>query len=389
MSVEFSLTGCKLDCAKWNELLEEWAGEQEEDLYDEPCFEEEEEVPTMLVWGDGSTRGVVLSLGEGGRDVTVRFNVLASRKDWERGFEIMKRALAQGGGSIERETGETYTAAKLTREQAHEEAITNFLFGAKSTRASLDRTEDKRALLPFAGFALPLTPADLPACTRENQAAIEEALAQRLHRYGHAFRANVFETENKARVSTWGLEPTVVGEVDFVAIEWNNNFFNVPIGRLIEILGSRVEPLGGSHYLPELDPEKDRAILDTLQKEDVDPNTAQPREVVEGQAGGGQDHEMRLIKQLTLFIMEQIAQHSNPDKAKAELVKQGMEPEVAESLIAAVSAALELMLNQKKHPKDVAQELTGHGLPQHMAAAIIDGIAEFLADEPEEEEEEE
>lgn len=377
MSVEFSMTGCKLDCAQWNELLEEWAGAQKDDLYDEPCFEKDEDEPTMLVWGDGSTRGVVLSLGDGGSDVTVRFNVLASRKDWERGFEIMKRALAKGGGAIERETGETYTVAKLTRDQAHEEAVTDFVFGANSVRASVEQSNDKKALLPFSGFALPLTPADLPACTRENQAAIEGAIAQRLQRYGQAFRGHVLQMKNGAQLASWALIPTIIGKVDLVAMDWKD--INVPCDRLVAVLGDRAEPLGGSYYLPELDPEKDRAILEALEKENVDPSTVQPSSANGEPEEDEQSQQSQVIKQITIFIMTQIAQHADPNKAKTLLVKKGMEEQVAENLIAAVSTALELLMNQRKQPQEVVGELTRHGMPQSMAAAMVGGITEFLA----------
>jgi len=67
MAVEFKMSGCTLDCQQWNGLLAEWADAQQDDLYDTPELDTKDETPAILVWGQGSVRGAVLGLENGGQ----------------------------------------------------------------------------------------------------------------------------------------------------------------------------------------------------------------------------------------------------------------------------------------------------------------------------------
>ncbi|HYF49837.1 MAG TPA: hypothetical protein VEJ63_10550 [Planctomycetota bacterium] len=264
MSVCFYVTGLKLNAEKWDELLGEWTEEHLDDILDEPRFSEEKE-PLCFVAGLGSIRGIVLTLGPKKGAAELRLSALASRKDWEWAFEIMALALKKGGGGVERETGEAYTAKNLTRAQAHKEAEQDFIFSANAFQSRLGNGVS----VPMGEYSVPLTPSDLPPVSEKNFDKVEKALAKRMERYIGAFRPFVMKMDDGSRVTTWALIPTMIQQVDLVTIDYADDM-EVPYPQLREILGDRAEQVGDLLWLPELSPKKDKALLEKLAAARVD-----------------------------------------------------------------------------------------------------------------------
>lgn len=254
MSVEFTLHDNRLKLQPWNELLAAWEQKRPDELY-EPAEFSDGKPPVALVWGKGSTRGFLLAYDPKG--TVARFNALASRTDWVRGFHIMRSAVRDGGGYWERETGEVYGLDQLVPEQARDEATKDFVFSAKAL------PED--ASVPFRHFDLPLPRQQLRGKLDE----VEAALAGRVEKYATAYASGTMLLKGGMRVTTWALIPTIVGAADFVAIDWKYGL-HVPLPKLKAVLGARAEPLGEEAlYLPALDPRRDAALLSALEKASV------------------------------------------------------------------------------------------------------------------------
>lgn len=253
MSVEFTLHDNRLDLERWNDLLAAWEQKRADELYEPAGFSD----GTALVWGKGSTRGFLLAYEP--KATVARFNALASRTDWVRGFHIMRSAVRDGGGYWERETGEIYGLDQLVPEQAREEATKDFVFSAKALTK-------EPAWLPFAHFELPIEREQF----RGKLDDVEAALAARVEKFATAYASGTMLLKGGRTVTTWALIPTIVGVADVVAIDWKDGL-HVPLPKVKAILGARAEPLGEeATYLPELDAKRDAAVLAALEKASVD-----------------------------------------------------------------------------------------------------------------------
>jgi hypothetical protein len=264
MSVCFHLTGSKLNAEKWDTLLSDWSADLPDNILDEPRFSEEKE-PLCFVAGLGSIRGIVITLGPGKNEADVRLSALASRKDWEWAFELMAIALKEGGGKVERETGETYGSKNLSRNQAHKEAMQDFIFSANAFRPKAATG----FALPMDGYNVPITASDLPPVNEKNFNQVEEALVAKMERYIGAYRPPIMETTDGKRVTTWALVQTLIPKVDQVMVDYADNMV-VPYDKLTKILGDYAEDLGDLLWLPELDGKKDKAVLNELARTRVD-----------------------------------------------------------------------------------------------------------------------
>lgn len=255
MSVEFTLHDNRLQLRQWNELLAAWEQKRADELY-EPAQFSDGKPPVALIWGRGSTRGFLLAYDPKG--TVGRFNALASRTDWVRGFHVMRSAVRDGGGFWERETGEIYGLDQLVPEQAREEATKDFVFSAKAL--------PENASIPFRHFDLSVPRAQL----RGKLDDVEAALAARLEKYATAYASGTMVLQGGGRVTTWALIPTIIQDADVVAVDWKDGL-HVPLPKLKAILGARAEPLGDeATFLPELDPKRDAAILAALEKANIE-----------------------------------------------------------------------------------------------------------------------
>lgn len=249
MSVEFTLHDSRLIREGWNRILYGWQQQFCPDAY-EPAEFSDESPPAALVWGPGSIRGFLLALHPG--RPTARFNALASRTDWIRGFHIMRTAVRHGGGWWERESGEIYGVDQLIPEQAQEEARADFLASVGMISGTVH--------IPYRDFEMPVYRSALVGKRSE----VEADLAARVARYATAYRADPILLDDDHRLATWALVPTIVRGANLVHIDWKEGLC-VPLERLVQALGPRAETLGeGTLFLPELDPAMDGRLLQRL-----------------------------------------------------------------------------------------------------------------------------
>lgn len=380
MSVEFTLKNNVLTDEQWDSLMENWSEARNEPLYVEPHFNEEKQAH---LFGPGSIRGAVFLRRVEDNEVDLRLNALSSRTDWRMGFEVLWMAIKRGGGSVERESGESYGLAMLSSDQAERDAIRDFAFSVRAMSANFRKEGASTATLPMGIFDLPVTVADFPEVSDENIDDIETALAERVEKYASAFPASVFKLTGGATISTWALIPTLVGEVDLIALPKRANSdkeaVHVPLARLKELLGARAVTLGSTTYLPAMDEEEDHALLDTVRQESVPfPETQE--------APKQRDEEMaRLIKLVVGRLVDRLFEGGNPEDVMNEMIEGGLDKGIAKMLFAVTAMTVKGLSQDGQSPEEIAADLISKGAPEDVIVtaitAVLDSFAEHQDDE--------
>lgn len=392
MSVEFDVCGCKLDADGWDEVLSAWEGEQEGELYREPVFQE----GTAFLLGSGSIRGATLSLEDDG--VHLRLNALSSRADWRRAFQVVRRALEKGGGSLVREDGQSFAPGQLTDAMADEQATTDFCATLGMMRDSL---KDGPAALPLDAFSLVVQPGELPAsCTAAEMPAIEARLAARVARFAEAYPSATFVLKGGLRLTTWARIATLVGQADLVSIEGLER--PVPLEAVKRVLGERAEDGGeGVTYLPELtDDPRDAELVRRLGEAAVDLEAYARERGIELPSDEGElddDGEGPLepadeadlqalygaVAAAVARVVAGAAQGQDPRAVRRALLKEGADEQTADLALHVVARILGELMGpdgqpHERSPEELIEALIGDGLPPGIAAVAVGTVARLL-----------
>lgn len=379
MSVEFTVEGNVLTLDDWDEVLRAWSDDRDEALFEDPCFVREQ----AALLGPGSIRGVLLRVDGGA--LRVRLNALASRADWRMAFEVVRRGLERGGGALVREDGRRYEARDLTPERAEADAVHDFLFASRAVRDSL---QEGAATLPIAAWGLVLREGDLGACEDAAQvAAAEAALAERVARYAEAFVPSIMVLTDDVRLTTWARIPTIVGRAHLVAVEGLER--PVPVEAARALLGPRAEDVGGGlWYFPELDAERDAALLAALDRASVDREAwaAEHRDRLAADAAaaaeerataapGGDPFEP--VRELARRIVAGMVERRSADQLRRELVRDGYPADTVDVVFLVLSHALSaFQAPQPPAPQQVLEALVAEGVPGPVAEAVLLALLE-------------
>lgn len=213
MSVEFYLRDQTLSKEAWNGLLRDWSEKLQEDLYDEPSFDDEDDEPHVRITGSGSTRGFRVSLTSEGAHF--RLDALASRDDWRRCYSFCAAALRKGGGMLEREDGQIYAQPRLAAANAVKDCDEDFAFTAKALKQRIQESDDGKGQLPCGHFSLFVSAADLDGDVQ----TITTRLATRFERYATAYRPSMLFKDKQSRSGVaYGPVPSILPKVDFVVM---------------------------------------------------------------------------------------------------------------------------------------------------------------------------
>ncbi len=371
MSVEFTLRGNRLSVQEWDQLLADWAGSREEELYELPAFEGGE---VAHIWGPGSIRGAVLFFNSRDKTVDLRLSALSSREDWRIGFELLRRALTGGGGSVQHENGELYGPEMLAAPRAEAEAVADFCSTVTAMGASFKDKDMTAAALPLGHFSLPITADDLRPCTAEDAHEIEARLASRVEKYAGAYQASIFTMTDDVKVATWALIPTLIGNVDLVALPGPEGIddepAHLPLEKLKELLGARAEDLGEAVYLPQLDEAADKALLESLRAATV------PLPAARAPAGqtGPDEATLELTKLVVGTLMNNMLAGGDPETTKAQLISGGLEKDMAESLVMMTVMTVTGLAQDEKSPQEIAAELIEKGAPETIVVNVINSV---------------
>ena len=396
MSVEFTLNDSTLTLADWDRLLEE-ANDWELNDHAEPVFSESGVAHVLVA---GSIRGVVVFHGGSGELITLRMGALASRADWRAAYALAEAALAAGGGTLERETGETYAAGELSSELAVEHALADFLPTVRSVRAMLLEGETGGSIdLPLGRFSVSLNLEELPEDFRQDQVEpLEERLAARVARYATAFHASTLALEGGVRVGTWAQIPTLLGSVHLIACSaFDAERGLVPAAALADALGERVERIGGGGlYLPELDLDQEPELKARLAALLITPEawTAANAELLAEEARqeaeraptsvrllGENTEEFEAYRGLLTFVMAGVAQDVPAEGLFAALDERGVPEDIAKTVVNLVGMTLGRLFSAGEEPRDpgeVFQELQAEGVPAALAALTLEVITTML-----------
>jgi len=375
MSIEFKFEGCSLSESSWNQMIDDVLAQEGIEPYSDPHFSEYGSGVAAKIWSPGSTRGVTIFLGADDT-VDLRFIALASRRDWQTGFALAREALARGNGRLVHENGEEYTVANLTAEQAIEDAITDFVETVTRVTALLESEGTDEMPLPFDYFTLDCKTGDFAGCTYENMPVFEERLAMRVGKYASAYHADVLMVEERIRVTSWTLLPTIIGKVDYVVVDYKDKL-TLPFDHFLEILEGRAERLGSATYLSELDIDRDFNILMQLENaqipmEDMVPTTSVLEDL-------GNDASEALVETVAAIVYLLIAQQDLGDMRQS-MMQGGFDEVQADTLIAAVRLALEAIFEKNLGPDRIHQTLLDADLPPDIAKAIVAGVGQALQD---------
>ncbi|MDP7742762.1 MAG: hypothetical protein QGF67_15075 [Lentisphaeria bacterium] len=366
---------CSLSESSWNQLIDDVLAQEGIKPYSDPHFSESGSGTAAKIWSPGSTRGVTILRGAHG-NVDLRFIALASRQDWQTGFALAREALARGNGRLMHENGEQYTVANLTAEQAIEDAITDFVETVTRVIALLESEGTDQMPLPFDYFTLDCKTEDFAGCTYENMPAFEERLAMRVGKYASAYHADVLMVEERIRVASWTLLPTIIGKVDYVVVDCKEKL-TLPRDRLLEILGDRAERLGVATYLPELDASRNFNILMQLENARIPMEDMVPTTSVLENLG---DDASETLAETTAAIVYLLVSQQELDDMRQSMMQDGFDEVQADALIAAVRLALEAIFEKNLGPDRVYQALLDADLPPDTARAIVAGVGQALQD---------
>ncbi|MCW8129724.1 MAG: hypothetical protein KIS92_05160 [Planctomycetota bacterium] len=267
MSKEFTLTGSKLKLADWNGLLYEWA-ESVGMPGEPPEFEPSEDEYLAHLVAPGCIRGCVFHFSPKKREARLAMLALAGPADWDLAFSILRKAVKKGGGSVTDDNGENHSPAQLSDRAARACAEQWFVFTYNSLWKNQQQKPDACFQIPMGHFRIPLSLKGMSACDASNWVEVAEDLAGRFERYLAAFVGSVMRLDDGQTMATWALIPTIIQHVDLLCIDFKD--IMVPIDHVKKVLGDRMEDLGGTYFLPELDSKRDRALLQKLALGNVD-----------------------------------------------------------------------------------------------------------------------
>ncbi|MFM1548596.1 MAG: hypothetical protein ACKJSG_04290 [Lentisphaeria bacterium] len=375
MPIKFRFEEFSLSESNWNQVIDDVLAQEGIEPYSNPHFSEYGGGVSAKIWSPGSTRGV--SIFRGADDsVDLRFIALASRRDWQTGFALAREALARGSGHLVHENGEQYTDANLTAEQAIEDAITDFVETVTRVTALLESEGTDEMPLPFDYFTLDCKTGDFDGCTYENMPVFEEQLALRVGKYASAYHADVLMVEERIRVASWTLLPTIIGKVDYVVVDYKDKL-TLPYDRLLEILEGRAERLGNATYLPELDIGRDFNILMQFEHAQIPMEDMVPATSVLGDLGN--EASETLVETIAAIVYLLVAQQDLSDMRQS-MIQAGFDEAQADALIAAVRLALDAIFEKNLGPDQVHQTLLDADLPPDTAKAIVAGVSQALQD---------
>lgn len=375
MPIKFRFEEFSLSESNWNQVIDDVLAQEGIEPYSNPHFSEYGGGVAAKIWSPGSTRGVSI-FRDADDSVDLRFIALASRRDWQTGFALAREALARGGGHLVHENGEQYTDANLTAEQAIEDAITDFVETVTRVTALLESEGTDEMPLPFDYFTLDCKTGDFDGCTYENMPVFEEQLALRVGKYASAYHADVLMVEERIRVASWTLLPTIIGKVDYVVVDYKDKL-TLPYDRLLEILEGRAERLGNATYLPELDIGRDFNILMQFEHAQIPMEDMAPATSVLGDLGN--EASETLVETIAAIVYLLVAQQDLSDMRQS-MIQAGFDEAQADALIAAVRLALDAIFEKNLGPDQVHQTLLDADLPPDTAKAIVAGVSQALQD---------
>jgi hypothetical protein len=204
----------------------------------------------------------------------------------------------------------------------------------------------------------------------------EERLAMRVDKYASAYHADVLMVEERIRVASWTLLPTIIGKVDYVVVDYKDKL-TLPYDRLLEILEDRAERLGSATYLPELDIGRDFNILMQLENAQIPMENMVPTTSVLEDLSN--DASEALVETIAAIVYLLIAQQDLGDMRQS-MMQSGFDEVQADTLIAAVRLALEAIFEKNLGPDRIHQTLLDADLPPDTARAIVAGVSQALQD---------
>jgi hypothetical protein len=362
VSVEFYLEDHSLKQDDWQSLLNTYCIDNDVDVHEEITFHGD----VAQVLFPGSIRGFTVNL-DSDTTARVRLNSLASRSDWKVAFGVMKQAVDQGGGTLNKE-GEPVDTANLLPEHAETECMADFAFALGSLRSSM---EEGSAALPIAHFSCRISPGDLAGAKAddpESLLAVEARLQDKVSDYVCAFTASVITAtldDKEVKICNYHHEPTLFHkEVDYVSMHGTSRDVEglVPREKVEEILVAYLQDAGDFWYLPTINFGGKAELWEALDavaehKNKVkgdDDNTDYPAlealafemlsAVVGGEGGvgalavvGGSEHpDAPLVLTGVTAAVEAMNDESiegNPQKLLNHLVDNDVKPEVATAIV--------------------------------------------------------
>lgn len=393
MSVEFSLTGSSLTLEDWDTFLDE-ANDWELNEHSDPAFSESGGAHFLV---EGSVRGVVLYHEGGPEEITIRLGALSSRADWRAAYALAAKALAKGGGKLEREDGTQLTAEDLTDDKANEHGQTDLVasvnmvnhrmleFAAEAAAAGQEAQAEMA--LPLGRFSLPIRSSDLaPDFGPDDVESLENVLAGRVARYSTSYHAMTMSLEGGVKVSTWAQINTVIANgahlIACSAFDTDSEGL-IPADRLMEILAGRAEALGGGGlFLPEIDVDQDAELKATLQKELVtveawaEANKERLEQESAAEEAAAEASEWESYRGLLMFVMGGVAEGKEPQAVAAELEQRGVPQDVARNMVSLIGISLEHLFDESgpRDPNLALGELVEKGIPEGLAMVAIDVI---------------
>ncbi len=369
MSVEFRLRGNDLEPERWESLARETAEGLEIGLYQAPRFSVGD-TPAAQLLGEGSVRGVLLTLEEPGV-MNLRLNILSSRADWRLAYELLSRAMKTGGGELVREDGLAMEPADLTLEAADEASDS----GYRSGLAILFSMEREVATLPVTPyFEIPFGP-EVVVTNAEGEldvAATQAGLAAVVERYGQAVASQTVVLKNGLRVATWSLEPTIVERVDVLLLptdaSWKETL-RVPFGVVSEALGDRIVACSQETlYLPAIDPDAEPGLLDAWRAASLP----------EAELAGDEPPERSLDEALRLIVSFAMAQLAQGQELQDMVAAAREEFPLDDTLVEASIVGVVTMFHAVAETGGHAFLSDPEPLRKRLAGAIPEGLAEPL-----------
>lgn len=387
MGVDITVTGNRLDASGWGKIFGAWANQGDDEPFSEPEFGPADGTGSQVahLWRKGSIRGVLFRWQPPEKELEVRLNAFASRRDWMTAFTILRTGVKHGGGTILFE-GEDLSPDELSKEEAFRRASHDFLFAAASVARA-----DRDSMLPFGDFSLTVSASEMAGCTPKNLATIENELADRVERYATAYRSGVMNFKTGHRVTTWALIPTIIDKrVDRIDVAVSDpmsypaDTAELSLTTLLELLGDRAEDLHDTYYLPAVQIDEEQELIDAFKSaaaetpaiEETEPQFASQAEAPSGGAVDLTNPES--IAGVVTGIVQAVAREEKPEDVHAQLVEWGLDDEMAQALMSGSFVALEALLTGKQ-PKAVVKILKKKlGVPEEFGMIIVKGVADGL-----------
>ena len=360
MSVVFYVEDSSLKQDDWQKLLNTYTAENEIDMPDGVEFHNDH----AQVLFPGSIRGLIVNVDS--ESTSLRLNSLSSRLDWKAAFGILKTAMDEGGGSLNKE-GEPYDPANLSPEQAETECMADFAFAMGAVRQALDGSS---AALPISHFSVQVTEADFANANSddpESLLAVEAKLQERVSDFICAFTASVMTVEiegKEIKLSNYHHEPTLFHkEVDYVSMHGTSRDVEglVPREKVEEILQAYLVDAGDFWYLPTINfggqAELWQALTDVAEHQNL--------------GGGGDKSADPELEELAFEMLSAIVGEEGGVGALA-VVGRSEHPEAALVLVG-VSTAMEAMNDDSiaGNPQALLNHLVENEVKPEIATAVV------------------